>query len=84
MNDSGANARRRDRSEREVQFARALAEQLRLLRIDATDQFLEQRAGWRVFNLQISLAFQDALVIAADGIERERPHIAFIGDSGLQ
>ena len=67
-----------------MQFARAGPEQLRLLRIDAADQFLEERTGGRVFDLQIRFAFQDALVIAADGIERELPGVPFTGHSRLQ
>ncbi len=53
-----------------MQFARAHSEQPRLLRIDAADQFLEQRAGRRLFDLQIGFSFQHPFVIAADGIER--------------
>ncbi len=70
--------------EREMQFARALAEQLRLLRIDAADQFSEQGAGRNGRVLQIRLAAKNPLVEAADRVERQRPGVAFVRRGSLQ
>ena len=67
-----------------MQLAGPLAQQLHLFRINAADQFLEKRTGRRCFTLKIGFALQHALVVAADGVQRERPDVAFIGDRALQ
>ena len=80
LNGSGAKARIvRVRRERDVQFARALAEQLRFLRINAADQFLEHRARRRRLHFaDRALRAEHALVITANRIERQRPGVAFV------
>src|SRR4030095_3721231 len=52
--------------------------------MNATDQLIEQRAGWRGFILKIRFAAQHTLVIAADCVQSECPDIAFAGDGALQ
>ena len=50
-----------------------------LLGIDAADQFIEQagrRRGARV--LQIGFSREHAFVVAADGVERQRPGVALV------
>ena len=70
--------------EREVHLASALAEQLCFFRINAADQFLEQRTRGDGSRLQIALLRQDPFVVAADRIERQRPRVAFVRRGRLQ
>ena len=67
-----------------MQLAGALAQQFGFLAINSADQFLEERAGRSRLVLQIGFPRQDSLVIAADGVERQRPGIAFIRDGALE
>ena len=67
-----------------MQLAGALAQQFGFLAINSADQFLEERAGRSGLVLQIGFPRQDPLVIAADGVERQRPGIAFIRDGALE
>jgi hypothetical protein len=66
-----------------MQFTGALAEQHRFLRINAADQFCEERT-WRGLVLEIGLAGEDPLEVTADRIERERPGVALIRDRALE
>src|SRR4029077_4377659 len=52
--------------------------------MNAADQFIEQRAGWRGFILKIRFAAQHTLVIAADCVQSECPDIGFAGNGALQ
>ena len=63
---------------------RPLPQQLDLFRIHAPYQFLEKRAGQRCFTLKIAFTLQHAIVVAAEGVDRECPDVAFIGDRALQ
>ena len=67
-----------------MQFAGALAQQFGFLAINSANQFFEQRTGRSRLVLQIGFPRQDPFVIAADGVERQCPGIAFIRDGALE
>src|SRR5439155_1191948 len=74
----------RIRGEGEMQFTSALPEQLHFLRINATEQLIEQRPRGRDFILKIGFATKYPLVIAADCVQGERPDIPFVSNGALQ
>ena len=51
--------------------------------INTADQFIQQRSRRRGFALQIGFAREDALVIAADRIQRQTPGIPFAANGAL-
>ena len=67
-----------------MQFARALREQFRFLRINTADKFFDQDGGRRGLILQFHFAREDAFVVAADVIERHCPGVGFACDRILE
>ena len=67
-----------------MQFTRALSDLPCLVRINASDQLIEQGAWRRSFILKIGFPSQHAFVVAAHGIQSERPNVAFVRGSALQ
>ena len=67
-----------------MQFTGALPDQLRFLGINPADQFLEKGPGGVVWLCRSALRVQNPFVITADGIQRQRPRVAFIRDRALK
>ena len=72
------------RGECKMQFARALPEQLRFVRVNPADQFIEKYTGRRCFILEISFTAKHPFVIAPYRVESERPAVALVCGSALQ
>ncbi len=70
--------------ERKVKLTRALSKLRCLVRINAPDQLIEEGTWRRSFILKIGFSSQHALVVAAHGIQSERPNVAFVCGSALQ
>jgi hypothetical protein len=54
-----------------------------LVRINAPDQLIEEGTWRRSFILEIGFPSQHAFVVAAHGIQSERPNVAFVRGGAL-
>src|SRR6266550_7184645 len=70
--------------ERKVQFTRALSDLRCLIRINASDQLIEEGTWRHSFILEVGFPSQHPFVVAAHGIQGERPNVAFVYGSVLQ